>query len=305
MKPKALLLVIDCLRFDYSNAFDFDGFTKLNKVVAASNWTFPAMWAVLTGRHPHDAQAGLVPIDDKGNVQWGEEAKFRDYHYKTLLEEYNNARAFTEIPMILYAFQQKDLAAQDKIEMTPYDYRKTLPLAQQAINDGVRFVYIHLKGPHEPYTYSMGGAATKNKEFYMYQAKYYEKELSTCVSDIEDFIARNKDQFENIVIMADHGEYLIEDMPDDPEAPFDTTSHGYEFNHETLHIPMWVNRWLAPDELYSATMVHDYLLGLPVYPVDFVVSSSCAYKNAADYAISYINQQDRLVIEQKQLRKWE
>lgn len=287
---KSLLVIIDALRFDYSSLFEFKSLHLVEHVIADSNWTFPSMASILTGRPPHQSGFGLIP-DKEGKFHLDSKVEYRPIRHPTLLHEVPNSMGITEVPQIKIGLRLRNDRTHKKIRVPPMNYKETIKEARRRF--GKDFLYVHFKGPHEPYTYSMGESAKEDKQEYLYQPSKYKDEARACAQDIVDFVEEATEEFKRIVVMADHGETL--------RGEANKLGHGRDFSRQVLHIPMWVNGVIPPG-LYAGHQAHNYLTSGQMDSTELVISSNSAYNNSKDIGVSYLDSEKRVITEEIKLQ---
>jgi len=140
------LVIVDCLRYDHADAFDFQGLRRLDRVASVGNWTLPAVTTMVTGLHPLEHRAGCEPIS--GNVvnsmqSWP--STLRGYDGPTIVDD--DTTVLYEIPVLSIALRPPRPGSWRRCNKA----RKAHEQAWDHL-DAERLV-IHLKGGHSPWRY--------------------------------------------------------------------------------------------------------------------------------------------------------
>ena len=268
------LVVIDCLRYEYADLFQFDGFQRLNNVVAVSNWTMPTMATMMTGLHPTEHRCCLFPVKDK-NVKFLRSvlgSKYRKVEQEMIVDQYEY-KAIMEIPIFKLMSEKH---GGERVTCTDISGIKH---AEKYVEDkDVEFLYLHLKGGHSPYEYSHQQEISHENE---------PAEIQALSEKLNPFIKKVVKHFDRVVVATDHGE-LWEDV-DSPRDVKINYGHGGEFGLGNLHVPVWTYPdTKLPDGLYDTRLVYNFLMQKPIHIQQLVMSMSPAYMDYNRFAITYL-----------------
>ena len=297
-------MIIDALRYDYSEILNFNGYNKLTKVIATASWTAPSIMGMMTGQPAYKNKGG-VPCSEN-NQPWdgpkiGKVTEFYQTDYKTLFEEFEKVSAVYEIPFFLVLNKKVQQTRPDMENvMTKLHFENTIETAKKIFNkhtdDKSYFMYLHFKGPHEPCVYDMASANMGNPET-LYKPVFYEKEIIAMKTAIEEFIASEEGKFDQVIIASDHGELLLGKEVNRKYFDKHRYGHGNLFNINVLHTPVWVKDNL-PDKLYANTIIYDLIKGNKVVSNELVFSSSPVRGMYNRVGITYNNKNYGLITDE-------
>lgn len=280
LQKRVLLIIIDSLRYDYSHLLGFKGYNKLLKVVALSNWTAPSVMAMVTGQPVTKNRGGVGCQPD--NTEWdvprlASGKKDRQTEYPTLFQDFDKSDALYEVPFFFYLNKKVEDEAHNFSSMLSHmKFKQTINSAYSRIkkyrDEKSYFLYLHFKGPHEPYSYDKTNRKLGN-EAVKYKPDAYEREIMALKDDIEQFVADVDDEFDQVIICADHGTALLGMEMDREHLQKYKYGHGNLFHNKLLHIPVWVKDEL-PDLLYENTIIYDLIKGNKIIDSEVVVSNS-------------------------------
>lgn len=268
------LVVVDCLRYDARGAFDFSPLRRLDRVISVSNWTLPALATLVTGLHPLEHRAGCRPVrDNLVNSMKGWPSTLRGVTVPTILEE--DSAVLYEIPVLGLAVEPP----------RPGHWRRcTGQHAHEAAWDhlDVSNLVVHVKGGHSPWRYVSRAYDLAPREIDHDDEELYLEELDGLAEELEPLVRRLADEFDNVVVCADHGRFF---------GDYVHPNHGNEMALDVLHVPVWYERARAgpiPDELYDSRAVVDVLSGEPPTSRQVTVSSSPGHGTYDRIALSYL-----------------
>lgn len=269
------LIVVDCWRYRFADYFKNKHFNKLNKVVAVSNWTYVSIATMLTGLHPIKSGAYMIPPDPEKplRVQFMNSIKQESYSGPSveLITDKYKSEAVCEVPV--YPLLRQGLRYHNGTASKRHGFEKSKEFFK---DKSVEFLYVHFKGMHAPWIY---------QEEQVYDDEHDETECSFFFKEFNKWIKEVVDNFDKIVVTADHGQLWDVDITHG-------LGHGGVFHKENLHIPFYyyskVGGINIEDKLYDNRIAYDFLENKPLLPQQFVVSMSPAYHDYNKFAISYL-----------------
>lgn len=270
---KKLLIVIDCLRYDHSDAFIFEGFQKLTKVISVSNWTLPTITTLLTGLHPFEHKACMLP-DENGEVAFVraiESDRKKNAEDELLTEKYDSL-IYYELPVYPVIKDFKGGSGGRHVKADKFEGIKVL---KEMAEDDKEFNLLHLKGGHSSFDYTGEQEITPET---------YKKEINALAEKLNKTVDGVKDSFDRIAIVADHGRFWREFGEEHT-----TWAHGEDFGIANLHVPVWLYPdENIPDELYDSRVAYQFLEEIEPISRQLVFSGSPAYGKYNKLAISYL-----------------
>lgn len=265
---KAALVLIDCLRYDASDVFEFSGLQKLTKVASVSNWTLPVLTTWLTGLHPLEHGAGVMRHDPNSTeinamVEWPSRLVGYD---GWLLTDTPGAYALVEIPILplIKGRYQGQHCRADKGGLAHERVPEHLDAS---------FLLVHLKGGHSDWRHSPDDWP---------QFKRYHHELDILSEELEPVVQMLIDTFDVVVVASDHGRFFGK-----PGVDYHVTNHGADFGLPVLHIPVWHNVPDIADELYDGRVVFELLTGRPPTRRQVAFASNAGHMTYNRIAMTY------------------